>query len=303
MDNSNGNHSEATARRVTRRQVISSLAALTAASFIQPSAALSANPVNDKIRFAVLGDWGTGEDDEYAVAAQMYNAHRSTPLDFILTAGDNIYPDGAGRHFVKKFERPFASLIRDQVKFYAVLGNHDVEEGRNDQRSYPLFNMGGRPYYTVQQGDGLAEFFMIDSTDLDSTQTGWLEQALRDSKAKWKVALFHHPIYSSGKKHGSEPKLREILSPIFQRYRVNAVISGHDHIYERSKPQQGIHYFVTGAGGKIRRGGADLKSPTRAFSYDEDNHFMLMELDDRMLRFQAVSETGLVVDRGTIEQP
>jgi hypothetical protein len=82
---------------------------------------------------------------------------------------------------------------------------------------------------------------------------------------------------------------------------VNAVFSGHDHIYERTKPQQGIHYFVTGAGGDTYRGSVDLKSPFRAASDDEDNHFMLIEVDHRQIQFQAVTETGRVIDRGVIE--
>lgn len=232
----------------------------------------------------------------------MIATHQRSPFDFILTAGDNIYPSGNGRDFVKKFERPFAALLRERVNVYATLGNHDVVGGRQDQCQYPLFNMSGRCYYTLQRGEGLAEFFMLDTTDFDRAQTGWLEQALRASTAKWKIAVFHHPIYSSGKRHGHDLKLRRTLEPLFQRYQVNVVFSGHDHIYERSKPQQGINYFVTGAGGKIRRGGVDLKSPTRAVSYDQDNHFMLIELDERQLRFQALSETGLLIDHGMIER-
>ena len=85
------------------------------------------------------------------------------------------------------------------------------------------------------------------------------------------------------------------------RYRVNAVFSGHDHIYERTIPQQGIHYFVTGAGGDARRGDVNLKSPFRAASYDEDNHFMLIEADHERITFQSISETGRIVDRGVIE--
>src|SRR5262249_20353143 len=156
--------------------------------------------------------------------------------------------------------------------------------------------------YTLKRGEGLAEFFMLDSTDFDSAQADWLDKALSASTAKWKIPVFHHPIYSTGKKHGSDLALREALVPIFQRYRVNAVFSAHDHVYERCYPQQGIHYFVTGAGGEIRRGGVDTKNPICAASYDTDNHFMAIEIDDRSLRFQAVNEKGTVVDQGTIEQ-
>jgi 3',5'-cyclic AMP phosphodiesterase CpdA len=160
--------------------------------------------------------------------------------------------------------------------------------------------MGGRAYYTIKKGDGLVEFFMLDTTDFDAPQTAWLQQALSSSTARWKVAVFHHPIYSSGTKHGSNLKLRRILEPMFTRHGVHAVFSGHDHIYERVKPQQNIQYFVTGAGGKTRRGGIKLDSPIRAASFDADNHFMMIEIDDRQISFQAISEVGRIVDDGVI---
>jgi 3',5'-cyclic AMP phosphodiesterase CpdA len=158
--------------------------------------------------------------------------------------------------------------------------------------------MRGRNYYNLKQGDGLVEFFMLDSTDFDNAQHAWLEQALSASNARWKIAVFHHPIYSSGTRHGSSTGLRSKLEPLFTKYKVNAAFSGHDHIYERTKPQQGIQYFVTGAGGKTRRGGVKLDSPIRQVSFDQDNHFMVIEIKPQQIGFQAVSETGQVVDSG-----
>lgn len=286
---------------ITRRQAIFSLAAISAGTLIKPSS-IFCSPVNDKISFAVIGDWGSGDSDLVNTAGQMFAAHQRDSFDFVISAGDNIYPNGSGRYFGRNFEQPFSGLLKDQVKFYAVLGNHDVESGRKDQLEYPLFNMGGQNYYKFERGGGLAEFFMLDSTDFGSTQALWLENSLRDSKAKWKIAVFHHPIYSSGKKHGSATGLRRILEPMFTHYGVNVVFSGHDHVYERTRPQKGIQYFVSGAGGKIRRGDVDLRSEFRAVSYDESSHFMLIEVEDKQVSFQAVSEAGAVVDSGLIKQ-
>jgi 3',5'-cyclic AMP phosphodiesterase CpdA len=287
---------------ISRRQALISLAGITAGAVIKPLSIFGAEPVKGQIRFPVIGDWGTGDGDQTGIANQMFAAHQRSPFDFVISAGDNIYPNGSGRHFGKNFERPFARLLGERINFHVVLGNHDVREGRQDQCQYPLFNMGGRSYFTLQQGDGLMELFMLDSTDCDAAQLGWLEQKLKSSTAHWKIAVFHHPIYSSGKRHGSDEDLRRKLEPLFVRYGVNAVFSGHDHFYERTKPQHGIHYFVTGAGGKSRRGGVDLDSPIRAQSYDEDNHFMLIEADHSRISFQAISETGGVIDRGVISQ-
>jgi hypothetical protein len=287
---------------ITRRQAILSLGAITAGTLIKPTSIFSSGNVKDKITFAVIGDWGTGDEDQYGLAKKMLETHTRSAFEFILTTGDNIYTNGSGRHFVKKFEQPFAGLIKEHVPFYATLGNHDVQEGRQDQTTYPLFNMKGNNYYTISKGNGLVDFFMLDTTDFGLTQTSWLENALRTSKAKWKIAAYHHPLYSSGKKHGSDEKLRKKLEPMLTHYGVKVTFAGHDHIYQRVTLQQGIQHFVTGAGGLLRRGGLDMKCQYRAASYDADNHFMLMELDDKEISFQAISETGEVVDSGTIKQ-
>jgi hypothetical protein len=275
---------------------------LTAGALVRPSSVLGISSNDSKTRFAVIGDFGTGDDDQIAVARLMHELHSRTPFDFVLTVGDNIYPNGSGKYFDSNFEEPFKSFLNDRVPFYAALGNHDVERGRQDQMQYPLFNMAGRRYYTVRKGNGFTEFFIIDSTDLDSTQMSWLEHALMNSRAVWKVALSHNSLYSSGRKHGSDEKMRAKLEPLFIRYGVKVAFAGHDHIYERTKPQNDIQYFVTGAGGKIRRGDVDMKSPVRAASYDRDNSFMLVEIDDREMSFRAISETGLTVDQGVIKQ-
>jgi hypothetical protein len=286
--------------KMTRREALLSLATIATGTAIKTNFVFAAQPAQSRVRFPLVGDCGTGDRDQIGIAKQMFEAHRQSAFDFAVAVGDNIYPNGSARYFTKHFEQPFAPLLKERVSFHAVLGNHDVQEGRQDQCQYPLFNMGGRNYYTVKQGDGLLDLFMLDSTDCDAAQIGWVEQQLKGSTARWKLAVLHHPLYSSGKKHGSDLNLRQKLEPLFVRYGVNAVFSGHDHIYERTVPQQGIHYFVTGAGGDTRRGGVDLKSPFRAASFDEDNHFMLLEAEQNQIRFQAISETGTIIDRGVI---
>ena len=286
---------------ITRRQAILSLATISGGALIKPSS-IFCSPLNDKIRFAVIGDWGTGDQHQIGVANQMFAAHQRTPFDFVVSAGDNIYPNGSGRYFERNFERPFANLLKDRVKFYTVLGNHDVDSGRQDQCRYSLFNMGGQNYYKIERGNGLAEFFMLDSNDFGVIQTAWLESSLRASKAKWKIAVFHHPIYSSAKRHGAATGLRARLEPLLTHYGVNIAVSGHDHIYERTKPQRGVQYFVSGAGGKVRRGDVNRGSGLSAASFDDDNHFMVFEIGDNEASFQAISETGLVVDKGLVKQ-
>jgi 3',5'-cyclic AMP phosphodiesterase CpdA len=285
---------------LTRRQALLSIATISAGATVLPRLVFGATPAKDKIKFIAIGDFGTGDDNQSEIAALMLRDHKTSPLDFVIAVGDNIYPDGGGRHFEKKFARPYAGLIREGVKFHAVLGNHDVRDGRRDQCQYPLFNMNGQCYYTVKQGDGLAEFFMIDSTAFDMTQAGWLESVLKESTAKWKIAVFHHPIYSSAEEHGSDLGLRRTIEPLLTRYGVNVVLSGHDHTYERVKPQQGVQYFVTGAGGKVRPGDVNMRSPFREMSYDRDNHYLQMVIEDKQIDFQTITRSGAVIDRGAI---
>ena len=287
---------------LTRREAIVSLATLATGSLIRPSSIFASGSGDSKTRFAVVGDFGTGEDDQYAVAAQMLGTHRASPLDLVLTVGDNIYPNGSGRYFTKHFEQPFEGLLNERVKFYAALGNHDVEEGRRDQLQYPLFNMGGSNYYTISRGNGLIDVFVLDSSAFDAGQANWLENSLRSSRAIWKIATMHHALYSSAKKHGSDPKLRAALEPLLARYHVQVVFAGHDHVYERTRLQRGIQHFITGAGGKMRRGDIDMKSQIRAASYDRDNSFMVIEVNESEMAFKSISETGEVVDSGVIKQ-
>lgn len=278
--------------------------ALIGGTFFYPVSGRQASQQNSRssnvVRFVAFGDMGTGDSDQRDVARQMAAFHFNHPYDTVLMLGDNIYPDGNPDDFQKKFERPYAELIRRGISFFAALGNHDVKKGREAQINYPLFHMGGRAYYSFTKGNGLAEFFALDSTSFDAAQLRWLEGALAGSKAQWKIAFFHHPIYSSGKTHGSDTKLRAQIEPLFVKYGVAAVLSGHDHIYERIKPQQGVQYFVCGIGGKLRSGNLDKKSSLTAAGNDEVNGFMSVEVTPERLAFQAIDSSGRVFDSGEI---
>ena len=287
---------------MNRRQAIFSLAAFGASSFLKPSSLLSFEESKPLLRFAVIGDWGSGDRSEFELAKTMFEAHKRAPIEFILTVGDNIYPDGKPEHFVKKFEKPFEDLLNAKVPFYASLGNHDVEGGRKAQTSYPLFNMNGENFYEVSKGNGLVDSFMIDSTDFNDRQRSWFESALKSSTAKWKIACFHHPLYSSGKKHGSQEDLKKVLEPILINNGVKVVFSGHDHFYERMNVKSGIQYFVTGGGGELRRGGLNMHSGLTAQSYDKDNSFMVIEMSETEITFQAINRLGDIVDRGVIQK-
>jgi 3',5'-cyclic AMP phosphodiesterase CpdA len=213
----------------------------------------------------------------------------------VIMLGDNLYGSQGAADFVLKFERPYKPLLDAGVKFYASLGNHD----KTSNDSYSLFNMGGERYYTYARKN--VRFFVLDTNYLDPGQVAWIERALRDAREPWKIAYFHHPLYSDGGRHGSSVDLRVRLEPIFVRYGVNVVYSGHDHVYERVRPQKGIYYFVSGAGGELRQG--DLKrSALTAAGFDQDRSFMLNEIAGDDLLFQVISRTGQTVDQGVIHR-
>jgi hypothetical protein len=249
------------------------------------------------VKFAVIGDAGTGERQQYEVGAQMVRDREIFPFTFVIMLGDNMYGGQKPDDFVKKFELPYKPLLDSGVRFFAALGNHD---DRNS-RFYPLWNMGGERYYTYTQGH--VRFFVLDSDYMDPKQLAWLEQQLRDSTDRWKISYFHHPLYSSARAHGSAVDLRIVLEPLFLKYSVNAVFAGHDHTYERLKPQKGIYHFVSGAAGKLRRGDLRQTNMTEV-GFDEDYSFMLVEIGDR-LSFRAVSRAGRTVDSGSLpwQQP
>ncbi|GEM_PF-756620 len=264
---------------------------------------------NAIVKFAVIGDFGTGGRAQKKVAEQMVVWHDRHHYSFVITVGDNIYPFGSPHDYRRKFEIPYAELLRRGVTFYAALGNHDVKFGRwKAAINYPLFHMNGRRYYSFTKGDGLVEFFALDSTRLsggrrDEEQLRWLRNALRASSALWKIAYFHHPLYSSGKRHGSDVRMRRILEPILIEGGVRVVFSGHDHIYERIAPQHGITYFVTGAAGKLRRGNLNRHTGLTVVGNDEVHHFLYVEVTAHEMRFEAVSEDGVIIDSGRIAAP
>lgn len=268
------------------------VAAATVALHGQQIAPPSLVPV--PVRFAVIGDMGTGQSTQYEVGAVMEASRRTFPFDFVITLGDNIYGGNSAKDFRNKFELPYKAMLDDGVLFYASLGNHDSPT----QRDYKAFNMGGRQYYSYTRGH--VQFFALDSGYMSPAQVAWLVNALKTSDADWKICYFHHPLYSSGAYHGSAVELRLLLEPILIKYGVQVVFAGHEHFYERLKPQGGVSYFIEGGSGQLRKG--DLKTNTglTALGYDQDRSFMMVEIAGDTLTFQAVSRTGQQVDSGII---
>jgi len=247
----------------------------------------------DSLKFAIIGDSGTGSSSQYKVAEKLIAARAKFPYEFVLMMGDNLYSGSGPKDYKKKFEEPYKVLLDSGLKFYAALGNHD----NTDERNYKPFNMGGQRYYTFKPKNGV-RIFALDSNYMDQPQLQWLEKELTASGSDWKICFFHHPLYSSGM-HGSDIQLRDQLEPLFLKHGVDVVFSGHEHFYERIKPQKGIYYFTSGGAAKLREGDVN-KTDLTAKSFDTGYHFMLIELAKDALHFQAISDQGKTVDSGTL---
>ena len=248
----------------------------------------------DSLHFAVIGDSGTGDRNEYEIARQMVAFRAKFPYAMVLMMGDNLYGGESPQDFKAKFEEPYKDLLAAGVKFYATLGNHDDPK----QRFYKPFNMNGQRYYTFKANDRV-RFFILDSNYMDPEQLNWLAKELKGSNSPWKICFFHHPLYSSGKQHGSDADLRRFLEPLFLEYGVKVVLAGHEHFYERLKPQKGIYYFISGGSAKLRRDNIARTNLT-AKGFDQDNHFMLMEIDGDTLYYQTISRPGATIDTGIV---
>jgi 3',5'-cyclic AMP phosphodiesterase CpdA len=255
------------------------------------------------LKFAVIGDSGRWSDVQRQTAAQLSLQREEFPFDFVLMLGDNNYGDGSAESYRQRFEFPYRLLIDAGVRFYAALGNHDA----GAQWNYPLFNMHGHRYYTFERASGVlppvagerVQFFALDTVNLDDEQLIWLDRELSLSQAEWKVVFFHHPLYGSGRYSFSSAARRWTLEQVFIEHEVDLVFSGHEHFYERMKPQSGVMYFVAGGSGSVRQG--DFRpGPYSAAGYDRDLTFMLVEIAGEAAYFRAVNRAGEIVDRGKI---
>jgi len=255
------------------------------------------------VKFAVIGDSGRGTPPQHEIAAQMLAYRRQFKYPFVLMLGDNIYEGPASpEDYRRKFEEPYGALLNDGVKFYAVLGNHDDPR----QVHYAPFHMQGNRYYSFVPPEDVitrlttrVEFFALDSTNLDRGQIDWLDGRLAASRADWKVAFLHHPIYTSGRYRFSSRAFRLRLEPVFVRHHLDVGLAGHEHIYQRTTLIDGVQYFISGGAGSLRPGdGGPASFVARSFA--DDYHFLLIEIDGRELHFQAISRAGKTIDAGVL---
>jgi hypothetical protein len=250
-------------------------------------------------RFAVIGDYGTGSPGEAAVAALV---HQWQP-DFVVTTGDNNYPNGDAAtidQHIGAYYHSFIAPYQGQYgpgstinRFFPVLGNHDWISGGGPYFDYFTLPGNERYYDLLWQP---VQIFALDSDPHepdgvlpDSIQAAWLQQALAASSACWKIVVAHHPPFSSGA-HGSTPWMQWP----YGAWGADAMLAGHDHTYERIE-RDGVLYFVNGLGGNVAYpfGEPVVGSAVR---FNAEVGAMLVEANHQQIIFSFITSTGLIVD-------
>ncbi len=223
-------------------------------------------PGKQSIRLVALGDFGSGDRHQLAVAQAMARRHREQPFDLGVTLGDNFYRCGVRSLHDPIWKTRWEDLYTPLgIPFYASLGNHDYghppvicphnrasPKAQVDRTGHSKsWRMPARNY-TYRAGP--ARFFVIDTEAWSPAQAAWLEKALRETMEEpgvsWRIVYGHHPMYTSGV-HLNQRRigaLRRDLSALFRDAKVDLYMAGHDHDMEHLSAD-GVHYLINGAGG------------------------------------------------------
>jgi Icc-related predicted phosphoesterase len=244
------------------------------------------------LRLAAVGDVGYSGPRIRATARAIASLAHERRYDDLLVLGDNVYPAGDPERLNDTVFHPFEPLLRAGTGMLAVLGNHDVMQGHADGQVEAL-GMPGR-WYAVHLESVLV--VALDSTQpRNPTQRSWLESTLRSATEQWRVVLVHHPPFSAGYQ-GSNLAARSAFTPLFERFGVQLVLSGHDHDYQRSKPINGVTYVVTGAASEARRTG---RAEFTAFSASWHSFADVLVYPDRLV-VRAVNQDARMFDQVAI---
>jgi 3',5'-cyclic AMP phosphodiesterase CpdA len=194
------------------------------------------------VRLIAVGDFGVGGDAQRRFGAAVQAFEARNPADLLLALGDNDDTESPDA-FHANWEASFGWTGAAGVNVTGVLGNHDVrvEGGRYE------FDELRMPRRYFRRALGPVELYLLDSNNVDAAQTAWLRRTLARSRARWRIAVAHHPAFSCGT-YSSHPAVVARWVPLFERYRVRLVLAGHDHNYQRFAPRRGVRYVIHGGG-------------------------------------------------------
>jgi len=281
---------------------------------------------SQKLTFFVVGDFGNGKPPQYNIARAMWEefqrrAATGNPVRFLLSLGDNVYGDirGLGFGFVhtgasdedwgSKFFQPYEPLL-GSIPFFPALGNHDGNETERHRDmavildNFPFPQNQPARYYNFTYG-GLAQFFGLDSTS--NTDSGpmrasylektpefhWMQSEFAKPHPLWVIPYFHHPMFTAGPEH--PPSLEQLRHwfTLFTNSGVKVVFSGHEHNFQASEVSAatgGIRFFVSGAGGELRRGNVQKNMQNAHIqAWAEQNHFLEVDIDGKTMKVTPLS--------------
>jgi hypothetical protein len=248
------------------------------------------------VRLAVAGDTGTGTQSELATARLMVAQGRTVPYDALLLLGDLIYDDGDAALVDDRILDPFDPLLDGGTELLPVLGNHDYKSGEQQEILTALDRTTA--WYTASVGP--VRILVLDSNRVDDpAQNRWLAAELSSPQpaGTWTVVAMHHPAFSAGH-HGSDADVQREWAPLFAEHEVPLALAGHDHDYQRSFPQDGVTYVVSGAGAKLRPTGHE---DFTAVSSSTLHYLDLLVYENRIVG-RAIDHDGRLVDAFTLER-
>ena len=248
--------------------------------------------IDGPLRLAVAGDVGTGGAAERTTAAAMDALEGAVQYRALLLLGDNVYEDGDPSRIEAAVFAPFAGVLDGGTEILPVLGNHDVDSGFGDAQAAALGMPG--PWYATDLGDVLIVSLDSNRAD-DPEQLAWLQRTLATATQRWKIVTMHHPPYSGGL-HGSDMRVRAAFVPLFEKYDVQLVLTGHDHDYQRSQPINGVTYVVSGGAATLRPAHLADFSAVAWSTY----HFVDISVTSDRLVVRAVDQQLEIIDEVTL---
>jgi len=262
-------------------QVVANGVALTA---LAPLTTAAPPGGDHRVRFVAVGDSGTGGAAEQAIAQRI----SAVEFDLMVFLGDIAYEQGSAR----QLQTGFFSIYRDFLRYvpvYPTIGNHE----RRTRLGRPYFEAFVLPeperYYSFDWGD--VHFVAIDTTQRDARQLVWLDHDLASNKLPWVIVYGHHPMYTNSLR-GPQMWIRAAFANIFTRHRVDLVLTGHEHQYERFRVND-VNYIVSGGGGgqltRFFGGSLALKQATV-------HHFLWFEVTAKELVMKAIDISGREIE-------
>ena len=234
----------------------------------------------DSLRFVALGDSGTGGAAQLAIARRI----SAVTFELMLFLGDIAYDEGSPRQLQSKFFTVYRDFLR-YAPAYPTIGNHE----RRARLGRPYFEAFVLPeperYYSFDWGD--VHFVAIDTTQRDARQLDWLEADLTKNQLPWVIVFGHHPMYTNSLR-GAQQWVREAFANIITRHKVDIVLAGHEHQYERFRIA-GVNYIVSGGGGgQLTR----FFGRSQALKQATVHHFLSFEVTARKLDMKAIDISG-----------